>query len=96
MEHKIEMTLTAMGEILSKSFQPSHRKLYALRKLGIKSPMVHHMLREKKLSSDDKKTLYELFNVLNQQVDHYGVGAFEKYYINLFKKNLVEILNSEI
>lgn len=93
MEHKIEMTLTAMGEILSKSFQPSHRRLYALRKLGVKTPMVHHMLREKELSSDNKKNLYKLFNTLNRYVDHYGVSDYQKYYINLFKKNLLEILN---
>jgi len=93
MEYNIEMTLIKIGEILSKCFQPSHRKLYALRKLGIKSPMVHHMLRKKELSGADKKTLYELFNVLNQQVDHYGVDVFQKYYINLFKKKLLEILN---
>ena len=90
------MTLIKIGGILSTYFQPSHRKLYALRKLGINTPMVHHVLRKKELSSDDKKILYELFDTLNQNVDHYGVGAFEKYYINLFQKNLVQILNNDV
>lgn len=86
------MTLIKIGEILSKCFQPSHRKLYSLRKLGIKTPMVHHMLR-RALSIDDKKTLYELFDRLTQQVDQNPVGDFQKYYMNLFKKNLLQILN---
>jgi hypothetical protein len=92
MEHKIEMTLSAMGEILSKCFQPSHTKLYALRKLGIEMPMVHHRDR-KKLSCVDKKKLYRLLNRLNQYVDHYGVNDFLKYYINMWTHSLIEILN---
>ena len=93
MERDIEMTLNAIGEILSKCFPTSHRRLYALKRLGINTPLVHHMLREKNLSGDDKKKLYKLLNTLTQNVDRYGVDVFQKYYINLFQKNLLEILN---
>ena len=93
MESKIEITLTTMGEILIGYYPLSHAKLYALRRLGIKAPKVHHTLRKKELDEFDKKRLVALLNDLNRYTDFYVVDDYKKYYVNLWKQNLVKILN---
>ena len=50
MESKIVDTLVEMGEVLSNYYTPSASKLYALRKLEIDIPKVHHRDRKKKLT----------------------------------------------
>ena len=85
------MTLRQMGGILSNHFPPSHSKLYALRRLGKEVPKVHHTLRKKELAVEDTEKLVSLLKDLQRYVDFYGV--FQKYYINLWQKNLSEILN---
>ena len=91
MESKIEMVLTDMAEVLSNYYTPSHARLYALRRLGIRVPKVHHNDRKKELTGDDKAKLKNLLQDLQRYVEHYGV--FQKYYINLWKQSLVDILN---
>ena len=93
MESKIEMTLTDMGEVLLNYYPPSHARLYPLKRLNIEVPLVHHILRRKDLTSDDKEKLKNLLQDLQRYINHYGVGVFEKYYINLWQKNVIEILN---
>ena len=96
MEQKIELTLTNMGEILGGYFMPSHRRLYALNRLGVKVPKIHHRDRKKELTVDDRKRLIELLQDLNRYVEHYGVDDNKKYYVELWKKNLIEILNEQL
>ena len=93
MESKINIVLTDMGEVLSNYFPPSHARLYPLQRLGIRVPKIHHKLRKKDLTSDDKEKLKNLLQDLQRYINHYGVGVFEKYYINLWQKNVIEILN---
>ena len=93
MESKIEMTLTAMGGILSGYYPPSHAKLYALKRLGIDVPKIHHKLRKNKLDECDRKKLGSLLQDLERYIEYYGVGAHEKYYVQLWQQNIVEILN---
>ena len=95
MEHKIEMTLTAMGAILSNYYPPSHiyKRLYALQRLGIRVPKIHHNDRKKKLTSEDKEKLVRLFQDLQRYVKYYGVEVFHKYYVDLWQNDLVDILN---
>jgi len=88
------MTLTAMGEILSNYYPPSHARLYALRRLGIDVPKVHHKLRKKELTDADRKKLGSLLQDLERYIEYYGVEVFHKYYVDLWQKNLIEILNS--
>lgn len=95
MQQKIEMVLTEMGVILGNYFPPSHKRLYALRRLGIRVPKVHHRDRKKELVVDDREKLSSLLTDLNQYVDHYGVEVFHKYYIQLWKQSLVGILNGD-
>ena len=87
------MVLTAMGEILSNYYPPSHTRLYALRRLNIEIPKMHHALRKKNLTSEDKEKLGSLLQDLNQYIEYYGVGAHEKYYVQLWQQNVIEILN---
>ena len=93
MEHKIEMVLTTMGGILSGYYPPSHARLYALRRLGIDVPKVHHKLRKKELTDADRKKLKNLFQDLNRYIEYYGVDDKNKYYVNLWQQSLVDILN---
>ena len=93
MESKIEMVLTNMAEVLSNYYTPSHARLYALRRLEIRVPNIHHKLRKNKLDECDRKKLGSLLQDLQRYVEHYGVEVFHKYYVQLWKQNLVEILN---
>ena len=93
MEHKIEMTLTEMGAILSNYYPPSHTRLYALRRLGIDVPKIHHKLRKNKLDECDRKKLGSLLQDLERYINHYGVDDKNKYYVQLWQKNVIEILN---
>ena len=93
MESKIEMTLTDMGEVLSNYYPPSHARLYPLKRLNIEVPLVNHKLRRNDLDDCDRGKLKRLLQDLQRYINHYGVGVFEKYYINLWQKNLIEILN---
>ena len=83
-----------MGNILSNCYPPSHQRLYALRRLNIQIPHVHHMSRKKELTDADKIELKNLLNDLNQYIEYYGVEVFQKYYVQLWQKNVIEILNS--
>ena len=93
MESKIEITLTDMGEVLSNYYPPSHARLYPLKRLNIEVPLVHHTLRKNEITSDDKEKLKQLLQDLQRHINQYGVGVFQKYYINLWQQNLIEILN---
>ena len=95
MEIKIVDTLGEMGEVLSNYFPPSHAKLYALKRLGIEVPKVHHVLRKKEVVADDREKLSSLLNDLKLYVDHYVVSPFQKYYVSLWQKNIVDILNGD-
>jgi len=94
MESKIEITLTDMSEILAGYYPHSHKKLYALKRLGIEAPKVHHTLRKKELVECDKRKLVVLLHNLNRYTDYYEIDSYSKYYINRWRQNLVEILNS--
>ena len=85
-------TLTEMGKILGNYYMPSAPRLYALNRLEIKIPKIHHVLRKKKLTSEDRSKLIELY----RQLDSDGVEPHKKYYIQLWKRNLLEILNGEL
>lgn len=80
-----------MGEVLSNYYPPSHARLYPLKRLNIEVPLVHHTLRKKDLDDCDRKKLGYLLQDLQRHNEHYEV--FHKYYINLWQKNLIEILN---
>ena len=86
-------TLTEMGKIMSNYYMSSDARLYPLRRLKIFVPSVHHTLRKKKLTSKDRKKLIELYAQLNSNE---VVDPYQKYYVNLWKRNLVEILNGEL
>ena len=89
------MTLTAMAEVLSNYYPPSHARLYALQRLGIRVPKVHHKLRKNKLDECDRKKLKNLFQDLNRYIEYYGVDDKQKYYVQLWQRNIVEILNGD-
>ena len=95
MESKIEMILEAMGLILSNYYPPSHAKLYPLKRLSIKIPKVHHKLRKNELDDCDKEKLKQLLQDLQRYINHYGVGVFQKYYVNLWQHNLIDIINGD-
>jgi len=95
MEHKILDTLTEMGVVLSNYYPPSHKRLYALNRLKIQVQKTHHRNRKKNLTNDDKEKLNELYTQLEGYVEHYGVEPYQKYYIQLWKQSLVEILNGD-
>ena len=59
------MVLTEMGAILS-----NYKRLYALQRLTIEIPKVHHALRKKKLTSEDKEKLVRLLQDLERYVNH--------------------------
>ena len=67
--------------------------MYALRRLNIEVPKVHHTLRKKELPDADREKLKHLLQDLELYVDHYGVDPYQKYYVNLWKRNILEILN---
>ena len=90
MESKIETTLRQMGGILSDYYPPSHAKLYALKRFGIEGPKVHHNDRKNKLTGDDRNKLLGLYDGLNGYVEQYGVGPFQKYYVNLWQKKSLQ------
>jgi hypothetical protein len=93
MESKVEMTLTDMAEVLSNYYTPSHARLYALQRLGIDVPKIHHKLRKNKLTDADRGKLSSLLQDLQRYIKYYGVGVFQKYYVQMWQKNVIEILN---
>ena len=47
------------------------------------------------ITDDDKEKLVRLLQDLERYVEHYGVDPYQKYYVQLWKQNLVEILNGD-
>jgi hypothetical protein len=94
-EYKMEKILQAMGGILCAVYPTSHARLYALRRLKIDLPRVHHKLRKKKLDEEDKIKLKKLLIDLERYIGHYGIGVYQIYYVNLWQKNVYEILSGD-
>jgi hypothetical protein len=92
-EYKMEKILQAMGDILCAVYPTSHARLYALRRLEIDLPRVHHRLRKKELEEEDRIKLKKLLMDLENEIEHYGVDVYQKYYVNLWQRNLIDLLN---
>jgi hypothetical protein len=89
----MESILQAMGEVLCAVYHTSHKHLYALRRLKIDLPHVNHKLRKKELDGEDKIKLRKLLIDLESEIEHYGIDVYQKYYVHLWQRNVIEILN---
>ena len=93
MEQKITDTMHSMGVILSQYYTRSDQRLYALTRLDIDIPKVHHTLRKSRLTKIDRENLILLLSELERYAAYYEVDGHSRYYIQLFMTRVSEILN---
>ena len=93
MEQKIVDTLHSMAVILAQYYTRSDQRLYALKRLGIEIPKIHHTLRKSRLLKVDRENLIILLNELQRYTAYYDVDGHSRYYVQLFMTRVSEILN---
>ena len=88
----MENLLSEMAEVLCTVYTPSHKRLYALKRMGVVGIRLYHKDRKKVLDGDDKKKIKSLLaELMTLDVDPSNQTYF--YYRQVLYRDMYEILN---
>ena len=84
----MEVQMKELSLLLCLRYQPSHKCMYPIERMGIKSPFIHRKLR-RDWTADEKQRIIELMDII--------VGYTEclqlNYYKHLMYSRIIPLLN---